>query len=124
MGGRNNAKLSDQGVENKWYFRDRVVRDGQYKLYVSTGREPEKLFDMQNDPWEQNNLLQNPETALRVKTLFSYIVDQPVQDNDPNYEPLAKQPWVVQVSAKSLVWKAGRPGVDPSVRPGKKGDRK
>ena len=40
MGGQNHAKVSDRGVENEWCFRDRVVRDQRYNLYVGTDRKP------------------------------------------------------------------------------------
>ena len=40
--GSHPAKLSDKGVENVYYFRDRVIRGTRYKLFIGTDRKPEK----------------------------------------------------------------------------------
>ena len=56
MGGRNEAQVSDRGVENRAYFRDRVVRDEHYKLYIGLDRRPQKLVDLTLDPDEKTDL--------------------------------------------------------------------
>ena len=113
MGGQNRAKLTYGGVENAWHFRDRVIRDQRYKLYISTAREPEMLFDMRDDPWETTNLVDDPAHAKVVERLFSYIAHHPAADNDPDYKPLGPQLWDVPVTAESQTWKSGQPVEHP-----------
>ncbi|MEM9141817.1 MAG: sulfatase-like hydrolase/transferase [Bacteroidota bacterium] len=57
MGGGNNAKLTEKGVENQYVFRDRVLRNERFKLYIDANRKPEKLYDLLQDPDEKNNIL-------------------------------------------------------------------
>ena len=110
MGGRNEAKLTEEGVENKWYFRDRVVRNEQYKLWVSPSRKPVKLVDLSKDLTESNNLMGTEELQATIDALLTATLDHPEKDSDPIYTPLAKQPWDVKVNATSGEWKSGKPG--------------
>lgn len=103
------ARLTDQGVENVHYFRDRVLRESRYKLFVGTDRQPEKLVDVIDDPEEKNNLLSNPEYAAVVKRLMKVVQAQPVQDHDPNYDRLPANSWDLKAKAKSQVHKIGHP---------------
>ncbi len=107
MGGKNDAKLTDAGVENAYVYRDRVLRTERYKLYVDTQRTPEKLFDLQADPWEENNLIESKDPAAVKARLFltRQLSQYPGRDSDPIYRPLPAQPWDVPLTAKSEVWK-------------------
>mgnify|MGYP006282573035 CR=1 FL=1 len=107
MGGQNNAKVSDLGVENEWRFRDRVVRDKQYKLYINTDREPERLVDIINDPDEEIDIIdsEDPEVQAALDKLKARIPLFPRWDNDPRYVPQPPQEWDVPVTVKSKVWK-------------------
>ena len=40
---------TDAGIENVYYFRDRVIRESRYKLFVGSDRKPEKLVDLEKD---------------------------------------------------------------------------
>ena len=40
MGGKNDARLTKDGVQNAFVFRDRVLRDERFKLYVDPRRQP------------------------------------------------------------------------------------
>ncbi len=115
MGGRNEARLSDRGVENKYWFRDRVLRDKRFKLYVGTNRKPEKLFDLQKDPFEANNLIESQDKMHRdaINKLFAPIAKMPTRDNDPVYEPLPHKDWYRVPKVKSQTWKTGYPGKAP-----------
>ncbi len=111
MGGKNNAKVSDSGVENEWYFRDRVVRDKRYKLYVGTDRQPKKLIDLQKDPDEKNDITGNEnEAALKSRERFeSLIPTWPEADADfVCKNPQPPQDWDRPVTVKSKEWKKGR----------------
>jgi arylsulfatase A-like enzyme len=107
MGGRNEAKLTDAGVENAYVYRDRVLRTERFKLYVDTNRTPEKLFDLQNDPWEDNNIIgsTDAEAVAAREFLTRQLSLYPGRDSDPIYRPNPAQPWDVPVTAQSEVWK-------------------
>jgi arylsulfatase A-like enzyme len=108
MGGQNKAKLTENGVENEYIFRDRVVRNEQYKLYISTNRKPEKFFNLINDPAETNNLLDSVNTKERIENfqkLSSIIESFPLKDSDPKYHPNPVQSWDKEISAESQIWK-------------------
>ena len=110
MGGQNNAAVSDRGVENEWYFRDRVVRDEQYKLYIGPDRKPEKLVDLKTDPDEQTDITgSEDEAALAARHKFEQLIPTwPERDSDPICTPQPPQPWDVPMTAKSMVWKKGQ----------------
>lgn len=112
MGGQNNAKVSDQGVENEWYFRDRVVRDERYKLYVGPDRAPEKFIDLQADPEEATDITgEEDEAALASRKKFEGLIPSwPERDADPICTPQPPQTWDRPVEVKSVVWKKGYPG--------------
>jgi len=103
------ARMTDQGVENVHYFRDRVLRESRYKLFVGTDRTPEKLVDVLADPEEKKNLLGNPEYAPVVKRLMKVIESQPLQDNDPSYDHLPANAWDRKAKVKSQLHKTGHP---------------
>jgi arylsulfatase A-like enzyme len=111
MGGQNNAKVSDRGVENEWYFRDRVLRDERYKLYVGTDRRPEKFVDLKTDPEEAIDITGSEGTAASASRakLEAVIPSWPERDADPICTPQPPQPWDVPVTVKSIVWKKGHP---------------
>ncbi len=62
MGGGNNARLTENSVENEYAFRDKVLRNKKYKLYFNAKRRPEKFFNLFNDPKEINNLIDSLNT--------------------------------------------------------------
>lgn len=107
MGGGNFAALSEKGVENQYRFRDRVVRDKNYKLFVSSDRKPEKLVNLKTDPDETTNLLPagTPESRKALRKLWKAAGTFPLKDNDPLYRPLPPQSWDVDVTVESEVWK-------------------
>ncbi len=107
MGGKNEARLTSAGVENAYVFRDRVIRNERFKLYVDSARRPEKLFDLREDPFEEVNLIDRSEPEVRAarEALAAVIDGFPVRDRDPIYRPLSPQPWDVPVTAESQTWK-------------------
>jgi len=107
MGGGNNAALSEKGVENAYHFRDRVIRDKKYKLFVSAERRPEKMVNMETDPGEETNLLPpiDSETIAAFEKLWIVVETFPEKDNDPIYDPLPPRSWDVDITVKSEVWK-------------------
>lgn len=111
MGGGNHAKLTDQGVENQYWFRDRVIRNERYKLFVGTDRQPKKLIDLQNDAAENKDLLdsKSKEVESAKEVFMKAINNMPKVDADPAYTPLEQRDWYLKPTAKSQVWKKGSP---------------
>ncbi len=110
MGGQNRAMVSDCGVENEWFFRDRVVRDERYKLYIGTDRKPQKFIDLQADPEESTDITGNEsEEALSSRAKFEKLIPSwPKQDADPICTPQPPQSWDIPIKVKSIVWKKGQ----------------
>jgi len=108
MGGGNNARLTENGVENQYIFRNRVLRNKKYKLYIDSNREPEKFFDLLIDTFERNNLIDSLHTPERKKNfdkLMETIKLFPVKDSEPKYNPNPSQIWDVKITAQSQKWK-------------------
>ncbi|EDM25916.1 arylsulphatase A [Lentisphaera araneosa HTCC2155] len=103
------ARMTDKGVENVYYFRDRVVRDTRYKLFISTDRKPEKLYDLEKDPAELNDLINNPEYKAVLDRLSQAIKTFPETDNDPTYTKLETNPWDKKSAFPSKIHKQGHP---------------
>jgi len=110
MGGNGNgseAALSENGLENEYRFRDRVIRNKEYKLFVTSEKKPEKLVSISNDPEEKVNLLFNNEPKVKneYEKLWNVVSSFPNKDNDPIYSRLPQQPWDSKVTVKSNIWK-------------------
>ena len=107
MGGGNHAKLTDRGVENQFRYRDRVLRNQRYKLHINAHAEPAAFYDLEKDPLERNNLMENlTETEkYNFDALYSVVSSFPKQDSDPRYVPNPPQEWDVDITAESDVWK-------------------
>ncbi|NWK54192.1 sulfatase-like hydrolase/transferase [Verrucomicrobiaceae bacterium N1E253] len=103
------AKLTDQGVETTHLFRDRVIREKRFKLFVGPDRKPVKVVDVINDPDEQINLLNNPEYKEVCDRLIAVIPTLPKVDNDPQYRPIPSEDWEAKSKAKSQLHKKGHP---------------
>lgn len=106
-GGGSKAMVSEKGVESNYIFRERVVRNRRYKLYISSTREPFKLVDLVNDPEEKSNLLESKDPLIidakneLIKALESFSA----KDCDPIYDPLPPQEWDKKITVNSQVWK-------------------
>lgn len=109
MGGRNEAEITSAGVQNAYVFRDRVLRDKRYKVYVSPSPNAAivKMVDLQTDPSELHNILDlkdaNAQSSLAK---FQAIVDSfPETDNDPRYSQRPIEPWAVPIETEADTWK-------------------
>lgn len=108
MGGGNFARLTEKGIENQYIFRDRVLRNERYKLYIGTDRKPKKFFDLKNDPFEYHNIIDSLDTSGRrenFERLRQVVKLFPKEDSDPKYIPNPNQPWDVEITAESGKWK-------------------
>lgn len=96
MGGQPGAYDPERKrVVNRTVFRDRVLRDKRFKLYVGTDRKPAKLVDLAADPDESRNLLDSddPEVTAARDALVAVAASFPDKDANPRYAPLPPQPW-------------------------------
>lgn len=93
MGGGGGTYDQDGRVINVHRYRDRVIRDKRYKLFVGTDRSCEKLIDLANDPGEKRNVIDDPAHAGALKKLQAVEKTFPAEDASPRYTPLPPQPW-------------------------------
>jgi len=109
MGGKNEAAVSENGVENKYVFRDRVLRNKRFKLYIAAEPEirAEKMFDLHTDPGETTDILgsTDPDARAAYEQLMAVALTFPRQDNDPRYARRPANAWDVPVTVKSQDWK-------------------
>ena len=89
------------------YFATGSFERNVSNLYVSHKKEPEKLVDVLADPDEQTNLIgsNDPEAQAALTRMSALIASFPERDNDPIYKPNPPQPWDVDITAQSEVWK-------------------
>ena len=99
------ARLDEKGVRPVQDFTDRVLRDKRYKIHILDGKVA-KLYDLQTDPTEQNNLIasKDPAHVAALAKLNAVIKTFPSQDARPRYDPLPPQPWDItpEANAKML----------------------
>ena len=91
MGGGGGTYDEHGRVINVYRYRDRVIRDKLYKLYVETDRSSAKLVDLQEDPDEYVNRLDDPSLAEVRARLEAVEKTFPAEDASPHYTPLAPQ---------------------------------
>ncbi|MHC4743986.1 MAG: sulfatase/phosphatase domain-containing protein, partial [Planctomycetota bacterium] len=96
-GGGIQATKTDHGwrVFNKHEYRDRAIRDKQYKLYIGTDRKTEKLIDLKADPQEKINIIQSDNSKVKaaLARLKKVAATFPEKDANPKYDPLPLQSW-------------------------------
>ena len=95
MGGGAGTYNKDGRVINVHPYRDRVIRDKRFKLYVDTDRSAVKLIDLANDPAEQKNVIDDPQFADALVKLKKVEQSFPAEDASPRYTPLPAQKWDV-----------------------------
>ncbi|MCG1037103.1 sulfatase-like hydrolase/transferase [Polaribacter sargassicola] len=85
MGGLPAHTNKEGWVVNALGFRDRVLRNEKYKVYVDTLKQIHRLYDLENDPYEENNLYGNVEIEQVLKTFKSKVDQLPNLDENPKY---------------------------------------
>ncbi|MEL7336240.1 MAG: sulfatase-like hydrolase/transferase, partial [Planctomycetota bacterium] len=89
------AILAGGRVRPRLDYDDRVLRTKRYKLWIDPNRNPIKLFDLQSDPWEENNLIESsdPQVIKAKETLIGVAAGFPKNDGAPIYKKNPPQPW-------------------------------
>ncbi len=97
-GGRSKMqRVKDGGVQNEFYFRDRVIRHGNWKAFVSPERQIVKLINVETDPEENINLLNkikdNIEASKALKIMQNALDKMVKSDKNPRYKANPIQDW-------------------------------
>ncbi len=80
---------SDDRVKSQYDFRDRAIVGETYKVFLTSEREIERVYDIANDPYEQNNLVGEESVMAQVeKELGGVISGLPEKDASPKYDVL------------------------------------
>lgn len=76
-------------------YDDRVLRTKRFKLWIGADRQPQKLFDLIADPWEEKNLIDStdPAAVAAKNKLIAVAATFPKQDAGPIYDKNPPQPW-------------------------------
>lgn len=85
------GRIGDDGMIKNWYdFRDRALRNERFKVYVDTMRTINRLFDLETDPYEQENLIESEDDIHRetIQYFQEIIAGLPEKDNNPDYTRL------------------------------------
>ncbi|MAG93623.1 MAG: N-acetylgalactosamine 6-sulfate sulfatase [Planctomycetaceae bacterium] len=93
--GHGAAKLDKQGVRGINDYTDRVIRDKRFKVWITPERQITELYDLQQDPLEQTNLIESTRPDVRAAfSKFQKVMQAtPEKDARPRYRPRAPQPW-------------------------------
>lgn len=111
MGGGNAAQVTDAGIENQHWFRDRVLRNERFKAFIGPNRQLVKLVDLQGpDPARDLQNSEEGEVQAAKRLFLEALATMPASDADPLYRPLEHRDWYRKPTAKSQVWKKGYPG--------------
>jgi arylsulfatase A-like enzyme len=72
---------------NHQHYRDRVIRDKRYKVYVNTEGRIETLIDLQADPQEKNTILNtdDPRSKQALQKFENVLKSFPCKDENPRY---------------------------------------
>ncbi len=92
------TKIND-AIYGSYKSFQRMVRTQDYKLIIYPIAQQVQLFDMKNDPWEKNNLADDPKYAPKIKQLRAKLKELQKEvgdtldlDNPPIPKKQKKQP--------------------------------
>ena len=76
-------------------YASRTIRDKRFKLIVNDRGQTDQVFDVIDDPGEENNLVdsRDPDVLAARKKLEAAIAAFPAKDAAPRYDPTPPQAW-------------------------------
>ena len=79
--------LKNDRITSAHVFRDRVIRDKNYKAYIDTTGEISEIIDFKSDFDETNNLIDSQDgNVIAAKRKFQKVLDKlPKKDASPFY---------------------------------------
>ena len=85
--GSNPAKIKNGRIKNAFDFRDRIVRDKNFKAYIDTLNKIYEIIELKSDFYEENNLLNSKreDVISGIKKFESVIKKYPSRDASPMY---------------------------------------
>ncbi|MGB1258408.1 MAG: sulfatase-like hydrolase/transferase, partial [Akkermansiaceae bacterium] len=93
--GHGAAKLDKKGVRGQKDFATRVIRDKQFKVWVSNKKQIIRLHDLTADPMEKTNLItsEKPQHLAALKKFQAVLDSLPDKDARPVYTPRKTNAW-------------------------------
>jgi arylsulfatase A-like enzyme len=89
LGGHPATIGTDGRVRNYFSFRDRVIRDSRYKVYIDTLKQIHRIYDLMEDPWETTNLVNDLQADREILDWFRTVLEGlPGKDQHPRYVKL------------------------------------
>jgi len=90
---KNQTKNGREALYFSYRHFHRALRLRRWKLilYNVRGTKYTQLFDLENDPWETNNLAENPSQANRIREMTELLKSMMAEADDP--VRLDKQDW-------------------------------
>ncbi|WP_236978817.1 sulfatase-like hydrolase/transferase [Membranihabitans maritimus] len=89
--GSHPASIDKRGrIRNHFTFRDRIMRNERYKIYIDTLRRIQRMYDLSTDPYETKDIANSDIETVenirnQVQEILSFI---PEADEHPDYEQL------------------------------------
>lgn len=98
--GSHPARIINGRMTNSFKYRDRVLIDRKFKYFIDTLGNLKEIIDLENDFYEQNNILHNKDKELELMVeKYTEILHQiPGKDNSPLYNPVASEVKSIDVS--------------------------
>jgi arylsulfatase A-like enzyme len=86
--GSHPAKIVDGKITNAFEYRDRAIRDKNYKAYINRSGEIYEIINLKNDFYEQDNLIESSDKEIvNAKNKFQKVLNRiPKKDNNPIYK--------------------------------------